>query len=435
MKTSILFSTLLFLLMVISCDDCNLFPPVTEYEVGDTLWIHEIPGKDSLRIDNSLALGKDGSLYYAVGGGTWSWQPTKVIALNKENGTIKWESEKMDNIGLNSEIVVGDDGTVYAIGRMKLYAFNPDNGSTKWIWEVPETLPAEGYPNGVFSKGDIGRLALTKEGNLICGSIGGGIYSRAIYCIGKNGQKIWHNRDATSTGISSPISVGKNNVAYYYSEVVYENIDKRSLVAVDLATGNIKWKLPISASGGYANNIAIKDDGNLFCAFTAEGENETKYRIIDGSNGNTLWTSTELGSPYNKWIGTDGSLYVYDNGWTHLLNPINGTKTKVVDKGINFGCISEDNRIVCGFTDFDWKRKLAVFYKDGLMDFSVPMDGLEGSTLVISDKKVVYAIINLHPVSRLPTKICAIQGKSKLAGSGWPRISHDNRNTFNAGKF
>ena len=298
---------------------------------------------------------------------------------------------------------------------------------------MPEPLPADGYPNGVFSKGGIGRLSLTSEGNLICGSIASGVYSRTLYCIGKNGQKIWHNRDATIWGIDSRISVGKNNLAYYYSDLVYGDILKYSLVAVNSATGNIQWKLPIGSRGGFANNIAIKEDGNLFCTFIAEGTTDYKYHLINGSNGNILWTSTEPGSYNSKWVGPDGSLYAYD-GFVNLINPADGSKTKIVEKGSVCGAINANNRIAGAFNDADFKRKLCVFYPDGLLDFSVPMDGLEGNEIVISDDKVIYGIINRPSASRIPDKICAIQGNAKLAGSGWPRISHDNRNTSNINK-
>ena len=431
MKNTLSILFFLFILFVLSCDECTLIPSGPVYQTGDTLWIHETPVKDSMFIGNSLAIGKDGSIYYSAAGGTVTWKAAQLFALNEEDGTAKWKTETMDNIGLNSQIVVGDDGTVYAIGSKKLYAFDQDDGSTKWIWEVPETLPYEGYPNGVFTRAGIGGLALTNDGDLICGSVEAGVYWRSLYCIDKNGQKKWHNLDAVNGGVGSGIYIGKNNTAYYYTYIYYGNETKEALVAVNAGTGNILWTIPISSWRGVSNNIAIDASGNLFCAFTPEGSTEMKYHRVDGANGTILWSSSEPCNGGEKWIGPDGGLYEEWSG-LYQVNASNGAKTLVVS--CEFGSINQNNRLVSAFTDADYKRKLGVFYPDGLIDFSVPMDGLEGHQLVISDDEVIYGIINLHPVSRLPTKICAIQGNAALANSGWARVNHDNRNTSNWSK-
>jgi outer membrane protein assembly factor BamB len=111
-----------------------------DYAEGDIIWIHDIQ-KDSLFIGNKLALSDNGDVYCAPQGGTVTWKPARIIALNRKDGSVKWESETMDNIGIGHKIVVSDDGTVYAIGLKTLYGFDPDNSSTCFKWEAPNTLP------------------------------------------------------------------------------------------------------------------------------------------------------------------------------------------------------------------------------------------------------------------------------------------------------
>lgn len=50
------------------------------------------------------------------------------MALNKENGTVKWHSPDFDHMDISSEIIVGDDGTIYVIGYYTLYAIDPSSG-------------------------------------------------------------------------------------------------------------------------------------------------------------------------------------------------------------------------------------------------------------------------------------------------------------------
>lgn len=408
-----------------TCDDPN--EPTTE--VGDTLWIHETPVIDSMVISTSLALGQNGDVYYVVNGTSQKPAGARVIALDADNGSVKWMTQGMDHTtGVSSQIVVGDDNTIYVIGFHTLYAFDPTNGSTKWKWEVPETLPNPDNPQSqIFTKGQIGALALTDNGDLILGSIGSGSYRRGLYGVDKNGNKTFHNLNAVGPGIHSGIYIGKNNTAFYYTDLDWQG---NNLVAVDAATGNIKWSIDISRSGTGENNIVIKDDGNLFCAFKTINGTQVVHHIVNASDGSILWSGSSLSTTLRKWIGPDGTLY--ENQGPHKVDPATGDRTLVVNSTL--GAISDNNRLVTAFTDADNIRKLGVFYPDGLLDYTTYMNGLDGNTMVISDDKVIFGIVNLHPVSYLPTQICAIQGNGRLADNGWPRYHHDNRNTNNIDK-
>ena len=61
------------------------------------------------------------------------------------------------------------------------------------------------------------------------------------------------------------------------------------------------------------NNIVIQDDGNLFCDFKASGDQVYRYHLVDGINGQILWSSREKSQTLVELIGPDDSIYGYKN--------------------------------------------------------------------------------------------------------------------------
>jgi len=418
-----------YLLFMGSCESFDWPPNRNTANPGDTLWIHDLPGTDSLFIDHSLAIGTDGSVYYAAGGGTVHWTASRIHAINKSDGSLKWRSGTLDHMGLSSEIVVGDDGTIYVIGFYTLYAIDPANGSFKWTWEVPETLPAPDGNGRVFTKGQIGALALTDDGDLALGSVGSGVYSRALYLVSKSGTMVWANLNANGGAIYTGISIGKNNTAFYLTTLLFGDAFKYAVAAADLSSGSIKWKTEIKSAGTGLNNIAINDDGTLCVAFSKPDENEIVLHKLDPGNGQIIWSGQEAVYPTSKLFDPSGQIILLDGGF----RTFDGSGVETHFQPGQFGSFDAKGRMV-GSGSIDRIPLMFCYTTSGILDFSVGMAGLMGFEMVISTDKVVYGIINLHPVSRIPTQICAIQSDSPLSGSNWPRLGHDNRNTSNINK-
>jgi outer membrane protein assembly factor BamB len=414
----------------------DIFGPGPGPDTGDTLWVHEVPGVDSLFLVNSLAVGHNGTLYCAVAGGTVRWTAARVRALDPDNGNMIWESERMDNIGLNSEIMIGDDGTVYAIGNHKLYAFDGSTGFTKWIWEVPQELPNPDNPSqNVYTYGSLAHLALTDDGNILTSTSGSGVYSRSIFLINPFGDKIYHNIKANGWAVETGFAIGKNNMAYYYSRNLTADLPGLRLVALNLATGGVAWTLPIDGSYSGDNNIAIMEDGNLLAIFNHSSSPGSKAHIVDAQSGAILWTSSYEVTAGVKLIGPDGTFYEQVGPYKFSRNGSRTLATNFTHPAwANIGAITGNNRLVSAFTDVDNTRKLGAFNSSGTIDFGTQIDGVEGKKIVIGTDQQIYGIINLHPVSFIPTKIVAIQGNASLATTGWPRPGHDNQNTSNANK-
>ena|GEM_PF-1366084 len=434
-----LFIVLLFSLIV----SCDWIKSIIEPEPnngstntsskGDTLWIHRLPD-DSLHILNpgnlytAFALGEN-CVYYGAGGGTSTWLASRVYAVNRSDGTLKWVSNELDHFDISSQIVVGDDGTVYVIDFYKLYAIDPADGSSKWVWEVPETVPYPDYPNGIYTYGQIGALSLANNDNLILGSVGFGVYSRTLFCVDKNGLTKWYNVDAVGEGIGSNIVIGKNGNAFYYSRINAVN----TLLAVNTETGAIVWKKEFAFIGGVANNIAVDGSGNLLCSFRDSGSNDYYLRIIDAGNGNELWKSDFLSSQHKKLIDPDGNYYHYldknvDKYGVYLINPYSNN-ISLINWGLNLGAIDNQKRVLLTFMDnedYD-KVKLGFFNADASIDWKVYVESIRNLDYLISNDKVIYGVVG-------EDQLIAIQGDASLASGAWSKLAHDNRNTSNCNK-
>jgi outer membrane protein assembly factor BamB len=400
---------------------------------GDTLWIHEISG-DSLFIDFSLAIGKDGSVYYAKSGGTATWASATIVALNSETGQVKWESPKLDHHAISSPIIVGDDGTLYVIGFYTLYAINPNNGQFIWTWKVPEKLPNPNGPGEVYTYGQIGALALTNEGDLVLGSVGTGSYYRGLYSVNKNGIKNWHNLNVVGTAIISGIIVDKSGMLHYYTNLKGVN----SLLGVQAATGAINWSISAGNGGSASNTLLVGNDGLVMGSFqTATGDPFKLYRVNPAS-GQVQWASTSQSTTTSILMGPDGAIYQYfqfDNG-INRFDAANGNKKVFAQNLIadRIGAINEDNQLLI-VNDNSAFTSLTAFRVDGSIDWEVKVNGLLREPIVVGNNKLIYGIINNHSTSRLPKKIIALQGNARLSGSGWPCVTHDNRNTSNVNKL
>lgn len=352
--------------------------------------------------------------------------------MNKADGSLLWESEPIDQVGLGSRIVVGDDGTIYVIGYHKLYAIDPGTGIFKWVWEVPVNLP---NPAGgeYYTYGGIGGLALMDNGDLVLGSVESGVYSRGLYCVDKNGNTKWYNLEINGSSIFSGITIGQNGTIYYCTNLYLPRWDGGYyLVAVNPSSGIEKWTKKIGSWGSGSNNIAIAADGSLICNFIEIGATERHMHRIDPATGNISWSSTLLSDTGEKWIGPDGYIYqaIRPAGEYHgiyRIDPQTGGKG-LVYRTMEPTAIDDQSRLVLSFWTEDSKSALGVFNNDGILNWKVDVDGMTGKDFLISEDKVIYGITGLK-------QIVAVQGDAKLASSGWPSKAHDNRNTSNWSKY
>ncbi|MCF6356175.1 MAG: PQQ-binding-like beta-propeller repeat protein [Draconibacterium sp.] len=366
-----------------------------------TAWIRDMP----------LAIGKDGSIYYLADGANNSFEPLRVYAINKDDGSLKWKTEQLASSHPGSNIVVDDDGTVYIISNTKLYSIDPSTGSINWEWEVPETIIFEG--NVVGSYGAAGGLALANNGDLILKTIGTGSYYRAMYCINPQGTTRWYRVIGAST---INITIGSTGIIFDYEYSGNPNI--HYLYAVNPDDGGVYWRTQMNYSGSGSNNIAVTDNGDLLCSIANDS-----LGLLNPATGEYIWKVVSQTNYKYKLIGKEGLVRFYDQ-WSgrHYYNISNGAEEKVIESNAGDPMTFDSN----GNYYRGASQGMVCYNKDGEVIWSFNSGGSNGWTLTISNDNIIYLVSG--------DKVFAIQGDSPLAQSGWPRVSHDNRNTYNYSK-
>ena len=405
----------LLLIMVIfvvmtrsSCIDPD--PPTPTVTVGDTLWIHEKPivEKETWISDLPMGIGNDGTIYYMAGGGNNTFEPLRIYAINKDEGSLKWKTDQMESSHPGSNIVVGDDGTVFILSGHRLYSIDPNTGSFNWEWEVPEQIVYDG--NNVYSYGSIGGLAFANNGDLVLKTVGSGSYYRAMYCVNPQGTTVWYR---VIGAVFTNITVGSTGIIFDYE--TWENIPY--LYAVNPDDGGVYWRTQMNYYGSSANNIAVTNNGDLLCSMA------DSLGLLNHATGEYIWKVLAQTNHKTKLIGIDGLVSVYDQ-WTgrHYYNISNGAEEKTIESAAG-DPMSFDNNGNCyrGASP-----GMVCYNNNGEVLWSFNSGGSKAHTLTISNDNIIYIVSG--------EKVFAIQGDSPLAQSGWPRISHDNRNTYNYSK-
>jgi len=386
-------------------------PPTQSHKVGDTLWIHTVPNLDKTTYLNNIpfAIGNDGSLYYVASGDQVTWAPSRLYAINKEDGTLKWKTEPLAIWHVNSNIVVADDGTIYILSYYFLYSINPQTGAFNWVWEVPKTLIIDGEER--YTYGEVGALALCNNGDLVFKTTGSGSYSRAMYCVDKNQNTRWY-RPIPSSG--TPISVGNTGIIYDYE--YFENV--KHIIAINPSNGNVLWKKKLEFSGCGSNNIAVTTNGDLICSvfpdslYSISPSGKTNWKIQDKHyQCSKLISPTEIVYTYNQWSGM--SRFDVNTG-VAVGNNISVPDETVLDSKGNFYKAGGD-----GIIEFDTEG-----IRKDTFSFHV---GAHGKNIALSKDNILYS-------GGPDKKIIAIQIENPIATKGWPCFTHDNRNTFNYSK-
>lgn len=417
---------LIGMLAMLVFSQCNILDPVDDPPpdlVGDTLWMHQIAGKDSLFTEPTLAIGVNGDLYYAVAGGTLYWTRARIRALDSKTGVQRWESPLIDQIGLSSPILVGNDGTIYVVGAYRLYAINSMTGQFNWIWEVPTELPFPGGPGTIYSYGEIGALSMTDDGNLIVGSTGSGVYSRALYCISPNGMMLWYNQNANNGAIYSGTVVGPANRVHYYTSINSEV----ALVTVDAISGTILWTKPIKTMSSSTNNLALDSDGTIIASFQLTATDPFRMYRIHPADGSILWQSSHESNANPKLVAPDGAIFQDDNNFSGLveynLGQSSGTAFPAgIHANLEGAMFTATNQLLT-IRNRDWISTIHAFSSAGQLDWYTPMSNSRENVMTISNDRVLFGVRS--------DLVFAIQGDQRIADKGWPKRYHDVRNTSN----
>jgi outer membrane protein assembly factor BamB len=338
------------------------------------------------------AIDPDGTLkwsYYlgktffspAVGENGWIYvmdQDYKVYAFT-DAGALMWTYDDFDYFFVKRDMgqrtpAIGADGTVY-VGADGLYALDPDTGERQWHFiRPPGTRECIASP-------------VIGEDNTIYVVIG----EDTLYAVNPNGTRKWafgfDNEDELS--FATP-AIDERGVIY----IPTERYSESRVYAID-PDGSLRWQYQLEEVRVIRASPAIAEDGTIYIATKAGGEDLCSRVIALSPGGSKLWevpiqtvhhTRDDVYS--SPSVGADGLIYFgAENEMMYAMNP---------DGSLN------------------WMHKLMA------VNWSGPA--------IMADGTAYIAGMDYGGFYR--GALCAVVTSSPgLAASAWPKFHHDNRNT------
>ena len=219
---------------------------------------------------SSPVVGEDGTIYISEG---------KTFHAVNSNGTRKWTFRAGD-IFLGSSPAIDDDGIVYCGAHdNNLYAWYPNNGSVKWIFDAGTWI------HGSPTIGEDGVIYLAADNGLYA------LYSN-------NGTMKWHNNIGPIWG-SPTLDENGNIYAGTWEErfyAIYPN-------------GEVKWIYNAPGRIWFGNSAAISADGTIYFGTTWMDGGEGSFIALN-KNGAEKWLDDFGLYESSPAIGKDGTIYI-----------------------------------------------------------------------------------------------------------------------------
>jgi outer membrane protein assembly factor BamB len=235
--------------------------------------------------------------------GDGSWLGPEIAKELPENGLERvWKSTLYPGFSgvtvHGNRVYTMDRPSVEEFGEMeRVVCLNALDGKVLWKF----TYPSE-YGNLSYGKGPRASLTIHQERIFGFGAMG------HAFCLNaKDGKKVWFRNLASEENASRPIW-GFSGTPELFGDEVLMHVGARpsgSLLALDLGTGQTKWKAGSDKKAGYAPPLPISRGGRkeLICW----GPNRIMGLPIGG--GKTLWQI-----PYEVKYGVSIAKPIYHDG-------------------------------------------------------------------------------------------------------------------------
>ncbi len=398
-------------------------PPVTQ-------WSAHIEGSgginpNAVEISANPAVGKDGTIYVAAGGGVMSgtWRgrmvtnfSTVTLTAFDSAGKKMWEfmpggDKEWDGPTaapfVSTAPAIADDGTILvATANGDVFALNPD-GSTKWEYQTqpasmpssmgwvhaPPAIAVDGtsyWPGKVLtaiSPSGSPRWRFTPEPNFYGVSIGrdGTIYARTattLYALHSDGTQVWK--------VALPAALCQDCIPALDAEGSIYVTARGTLLAIR-PDGTLRWeRRGTPHDDAYEGTPLIGADGTAYVAYGPS-------LAAVASDGKLKWKFSSWHEPENtpSALGADGTIYV---------------------AGTRFRALSHDGRLQWQFTGQSAPGQLPWFQ---------PVDASQFlSAAVLTGQGRLYVGDHGQLVER--------DVRPGLATGAWPMPAHDARNTARA---
>jgi hypothetical protein len=216
------------------------------------------------------------------------------------------------------------------------------------------------------------------------------------------------------------MSVGKNGMIYDFSNINGTPV----LTSRSPSTGALNWSIPSTLADG-GNNIAFTEDGDLVTLI-----NDHNLTRINPNTQQFVWEKQIDNSASYKFIAPNGNIYVYNQwaGWS-IYDSNNGN---LINSGLFISSQPfnyDANDHIVGIVN-NYESIMHVTDNIGNELWKTNF-GVDGNSIVVSGNTIYFYALDKEGKDA----IFALKTDASLAHAGWPRFSHDNRNTFNFNKW
>src|SRR5262245_9992727 len=207
--------------------------------------------------------------------------------------------------GLSSPIVVGDLLAFTAVADGKLYtvAFRRADGQEVWRTEAPAKKIEK------FLKGEGSPAASTPatDGERIVSYFG----SCGLFCYDLKGKELWKHELPTAETMAD-FGTGTSPIIADGLAVLVRDVGNGSkVIALDMATGSVKWEKPRKSLVSYGTPVVIDAAGGKQLVTVGHG----RMIAYDLRSGDGKWSAAGMPSaPCTSPVAADG--VVYFAGWS-----------------------------------------------------------------------------------------------------------------------
>lgn len=183
-------------------------------------------------------IGSDGIVYvipWRLSGKLYAFYPQKTM------DQVKWVRE-IDSY-FSTAPIIGADGTIYAGAWSRLYAIQPQSGTTKWIFSTP--IAPTGYP---AIRNITSEPVISNNGTIYFSALTGSESGGALYAIHPDGYPKWFLSSGT-TIYTSPL-LAKDGTIFYPADKLH---------VLDLS-GKELWS---KEDAGFSSPV-LSNDGTIF---------------------------------------------------------------------------------------------------------------------------------------------------------------------------
>jgi outer membrane protein assembly factor BamB len=191
-----------------------------------------------------------------------------------------------------------------------------------------------------------------------------------------------------------------------------------SVTAIRPETGELAWKVPTKVSEA-SNSVTFAPDGDI--VFLRDYDALVR---VDASSQETLW-SAQVASQNARTSDPDGNLYLFDAHAGCTLVALDDGQIVASGVAVPQRPVVDEMGRLYGILS-DWHPHLTLTDKEGTVVWENDVD-FDGNSLALSNDGSIYFMSG--------ESIHAVASDAGLAHAGWPRVTHDARNTRNATKW